>query len=424
MREEGAGAALTKARIYTGMRLRRIAPSILGGGNLGGIREDHTYLAGTWQVLAREGAFHISRPPALVSNRRKIALIGDLNLPQCRKYRIEQLAEFWTAQGVDLDYAHYQDVSRATALLQDATHLMEYRLQSVPVTAMLRYEARRLRLPVLYDLDDPLFSIAAYETYENMKAVGTELKTHFIYEAPKYLEAMNGADMLTMSTPGLVAHTKELTQRPVHLRRNFADSTTLENGREAMQAGRPDDGLFRVCFASGSRGHEVDFEIIADQIVAFLANGDNRRLVILGHFDTELLPESLRDRVETHPFTTYGRYLKALAQADVAMMPLVDDLFNRCKSAVRVIDAASVGVPSLVNTVSDMTNMVDHGKTGLVVKTQGGWQDALETLARDTGTTAQMGRAARTALETRWAGAQGNPGPHIIDPAVLDWVKG
>ena len=55
---------------------------------------------------------------------------------------------------------------------------------------MYLYEARRLRLPVLYDLDDPLFSISAYETYENMKGILSR------YSNPTYL---NGPLMMYWS---------------------------------------------------------------------------------------------------------------------------------------------------------------------------------------------------------------------------------
>ena len=48
---------------------------------------------------------------------------------------------------------------------------MFYRGLNTPLFSMYFYEARRLRLPVLYDLDDPLFSVSAYETYANMKAL-------------------------------------------------------------------------------------------------------------------------------------------------------------------------------------------------------------------------------------------------------------
>jgi len=402
------------------MRLRNMAPSALGAAKGGPVRED-SYLHGIWQSLAQEEGFHITGTPAVLQQRRQIALIGDLNLPQCRKYRVEQLAAFWQARGVGFDYAHYQDVPRAARIMQNATHLMEYRLQTMPVTEMLRYEARRLRLPILYDLDDPLFSVSAYETYGNMKAVDPGLKAHFLGEAPKYLSMMNGADILTVSTPGMAEHTQFYTPRPVFVRRNFADGETLEAGRMAMENRALDDGLFRVAFASGSQGHEIDLAEIIEPLRAFITADPRRRLMVIGHFDPRHLPSELLAQVETVKFSTYTKYTAALARANCAVMPLCDDIFNRCKSAVRVIDAASVGVPAIVGTVGDLENVVVHGKTGIVTRTPRDWQHALEQMAADVQATRAMGQAARDDLETRW---QASDASHIIAPEVLEWVQG
>lgn len=425
IREEGLKSALRKANTYVRMQLRRSAPSALKPEPEQPSNEgEHMYLSATWQKLAQENAFHVLNAPAVHQKQRKIALIGDLNLPQCRKYRIEQLAELWAAHGIDVRYSHYQDIPRCVGALQDATHLMEYRLQTTPLTAMYRYEARRLRLPILYDLDDPLFSVSAYETYANMKVLDPALKRHFLAEAPKYLEMMNGADILTVSTPNMIEHTKLYTQRPVYMRRNFADSSTLRDGARAMsaaQSAKNDDGAFRVAFASGSQGHEADFAILKDDMVEFLGADPNRRLMILGHFDKSMLPVDLMEQIETHPFTTYDTYLETLANADCAVMPLVDDAFNRCKSAVRVIDASSVGVPSIVGQVCDMEAMVRDGETGHVVNQDTGWCAAMTSLAADTTNAAAMGQAARHDLETRWADPTGD---HIISPEVVAWVKG
>ena len=426
VRQEGMRAAVEKARIYLGMVQRGEGRSVFPTSEAPEApveNTDHLYLTQIWQTLARSEAFNIDQPPALLRKTRKIALIGDLNLPQCRKYRVEQLAEFWRQRDIDVMYSHYQDVPRCVNALQDATHLMEYRLQTNPLTAMYRYEARRLRLPVLYDLDDPLFSVSAYETYENMKAVDPALKAHFVSEAPKYLEMMNGADVISVSTPGMVEHAGLYSARPIYLRRNFADTSTLEDGLRAMRSARNEGrkkDVFRVAFASGSHGHEVDFAIIQDQIITFLSAHKSHRLMILGHFDVSLLPDDLEDQLELHPFTTYDAYLRHLATADCAVMPLVDDVFNRCKSGVRVIDASSVGVPSLVGTVGDMSQIVVHGKTGYVAQTSADWLTALQSLSKDRGACAAMGRKARETLESQWAG---NEGAHIIDPNLLAWVQ-
>lgn len=418
IKQEGVRPAMTKARLYVARRAQGIGASDLNPSlAIGGSTE--SYLQGIWAEMARGGGFHVARdhtrPP-------RIALIGDLNLPQCRKYRIEQLADFWRAQGVECDYAHYGDITRSTQLLQNATHLCEYRLEAMPLTQMYRYEARRLGLPVLYDIDDPLFSVSAYETYKNMAALDPGMKAHFLSVAPRYAEMMNSADIVTVSTPGLVEHARLYTARPVHMRRNFADETTLSDGKKAMNTVREaeDDGLFRLVFASGSQGHEADFEVVADAIADFIISAPDRRLRILGHFRTEMLPPALRDRTEHYKFLPYEAYLTHLAAADVAVMPLQDDIFNRCKSAVRVIDAASVGLTSVVSDVGDLQCLVEDGVTGYIARCQTEWHELLKKLVNNRARTREMGRAARAKLETQWVG---RAAPHIVDQTVLDWIE-
>jgi len=411
IRNEGWHVALLKTRDY--FARRRSGPSI------GATGQNGTYLIPFWRDIAGHDAFHVSAAPATLSKRRRITMIGDLNLPQCRKYRVEQPQELWQALGVSYEYAHYEDVPRAVALLQDATHVMFYRTQNRPLTSMLLYEARRLRLPVLYDLDDPLFSVSAYETYQNMAALPAAMKTHFVREAPLYLDAMNMADIITVSTPGMRDHTLSYTNRPVHFRRNFADNETLTAAMVALTSLVRNPVPFRVAFASGSMGHEVDFALIAEDIVAFLDAAPDRQLVILGHFDENLLPEALRPRVESHPFTDYASYLATLASVDCAVMPLSDDIFNHCKSAVRVIDASSVAVPSLVGDVSDMAVMVRDGETGRVLGPGASWREALEALAADRAGTAAMGQAARADLLASWTA---RPIPPVAERAIIDWV--
>lgn len=410
-RQEGWRTAAARARRYLSDRLR--------GGRIG---RDEAYLDRFWQDMARRGGFHVGQAPALLTGTRRIAMIGDLYLPQCHKYRVAQPAELWAGAGVDYTYSDYRDVPRSVAAMQNATHLMFYRTLNDPVMAMYLYEARRLRLPVAYDLDDPLFSISAYETYENMKALPAAMKAHFLAEAPKYLGAMNQADIVTVSTPGMAEHTRAYTTRPVHFRRNFADAETLAAAEAALMAAPPREGApFRVGFASGSMGHEIDFALIADDIGAFLAADATRQLVILGHFDEKLLPEALRGRVQAHPFTTYEKYLDVLATLDCAVMPLTDDAFNRCKSAVRVIDAAAVAVPSLVGQVGDMAHMVQDGVTGRVLGAGASWRAALEEIATTPGAAAALGQAARKDLLATWTARLDLP---VIEPELVAWVKG
>ncbi len=420
LREEGLAAALLRVWRYSVRRIFGLGGSILGTTGAVEQQPPDRYLHGIWQTLAREDAFHIHDAPSINRGQRQIAMIADLNLPQCRKYRVEQLASFWRGRGVEFEYAHFEDTPRAARIMQNATHLMEYRLQTGPAADMIRYEARRLRLPILYDLDDPLFSVSAYETYRNMEAVDPTMKAHFLAEAPKYLSMMNGADVLSVSTPGMAAHAALYSGRPIFVRRNFADAETLETGTVAMARQKADDGLFRIAFASGSQGHEIDLAEIMEPLTDFVLADSTRRLMLIGHFDLARLPDRLKRQIEVVKFAGYDRYLSALSRADCTVLPLCDDIFNRCKSAVRVLDAASVGVPAIVGAVGDLASVVHHEKTGFVAQSQTDWINALRDLAADPKSAAQLGQSARTELEQRW---QASDEPHIIAPELLEWVE-
>ncbi|NNK65852.1 MAG: glycosyltransferase [Rhodobacteraceae bacterium] len=415
-RGEGLVTALRRARQHLGL---------IRAGQIGGVVAPAPAPAATryalgpaWRDLARKEAFHLTHPPAYLRRRRLVAMLGDLNLPQCRKYRVEQLDELWRTRDVEYRFSHYEDVPRACDLLNECTHLMLYRLGRSDLASMYLYEARRLRLPVVYDIDDPLFSVSAYATYSNMGALDPGLQTHFLTQAPLYLDVMNMADLLSFSTPGLVTHAQQYTARPALLRRNFADRQTLEAGKAAMES-RPVREGFTVAVASGSAGHDADLAVIRPALLAFLEADRTRRLLVLGQLDMGAVPNALCAQIETVGFRDYPRYLASLARADCAVMPLTDDAFNRCKSAVRVLDAAAVGVASLVSSVGDLSSVVEDGVTGRVIGDDAGWGAALDDMARDPRAARAMGAAARTALEKHWGAQAGFP---VMDPRLAEWV--
>ena len=419
-RREGLGPALARAVYFLRLVLRgevagEVAAQAGGGKAQGGHRFQ---LAPVWSSLARDRAFHVSKPPAVLTRTRTVAMIGDLNLPQCRKYRVEQMDELWQAAGVSYRFAHYEDVPRCREILQGATHLMLYRLARSDLATMYMYEARRLKLPVLYDIDDPLFSVSAYEGYSNAAILPAAMRAHFLSEAPLYLDVMNMADAVSLSTPGLVAHAAGYTARTTFLRRNFADRVTLEQGARALREARRREGV-TLAVASGSQGHTADLQVIRAPLTRFLEGGRDRRLMIVGHLDRSVFPGGVQERIEARPFTDYATYLGNLAEADCALMPLTDDAFNGCKSGVRVIDAAAVGVASLVSDVGDCHALIVPGETGEIVPA-GGWDAALAALADDPGGQRAMGVAARRVLERRWGAGLSLP---VVDPEMIAWVK-
>jgi len=67
------------------------------------------------------------------------------------------------------------------------------------------------------------------------------------------------------------------------------------------------------------------------------------------------------------PTCDYPTYMNLLGEADIAFMPLEDNLFNRAKSDLKFIEASSCRVVSLASAVV-YADSIQDGKTGLVFR--------------------------------------------------------
>lgn len=419
LQSEGIRPALAKSIEFIRRSLAASAPSTVSA--LIAPASDGDPQVKLWRHLAETQSFHPLSPPIIGRTHPRIALIGDLNLPQCSKYRVEQMAELCDLAGARLSYVHYTDTDHCWDLLQDATHLMQYRLPHTPETQRYHYEARRLKLPVAYDIDDPIFSVSAYASYSNSTHWPGALLTHFMSEAPRYLDMMDKADLLVGSTPGLLDHMAEYSPRPTALRRNFADQQTLAAGAKAMRplSARHEHAM-TIGFVSGSQGHEADLLPILPAIAATLGKNPDHKLCIIGHFDMKTLPPNVAEQTIHTPFMDYPSYLAALAACDVMVAPLTDDIFNRCKSAVRQIDANAAGVACIASQTGDYEALTLDRQTGMIAHTLDDWRAALAELEQDPALRARMGHAARAHLETHWRAATR---AHVVSDSLLNWIR-
>lgn len=115
------------------------------------------------------------------------------------------------------------------------------------------------------------------------------------------------------------------------------------------------DNHFTIGYFPGSNSHGHDFESVREVLGSVLSKYKHSRLLIAGQFRSEDcagLP-----RVMQVPFADYNRYLFLLRQVDLSIAPLVDNLFNQAKSAVKLIESVSVGTRIIVSPNGDM---LDH----------------------------------------------------------------
>lgn len=86
----------------------------------------------------------------------------------------------------------------------------------------------------------------------------------------------------------------------------------------------------------------------------------------------------------------------ALADCDVGIAPLTNDLWTRGKAAYRCIQYAAAGLPAVASPVGANREVVLDGETGLWATSRDEWHAALLRLCSDVSLRQRMGRAARS----------------------------
>ncbi len=227
-----------------------------------------------------------------VFSRPCILIVGALDLPQCKKYRVLQKVEFFNSIGWACHYAHYMDEPRAISYLQFSTALIFYR---VPVTAQMDAylrEATRLGVKTFYDIDDPVFSSEIYGENSNLKHLQAHERTHLLEGAVNYRDAMRKVDNLILSTSYLQKVAASEIGKPAYLWRNLADAATLSMVESLPGAGKDvSSGAVVIGYASGSRAHDEDFRVVCEALAETLRKYENVSLRVIGYL---VVPPVLR----------------------------------------------------------------------------------------------------------------------------------
>lgn len=79
------------------------------------------------------------------------------------------------------------------------------------------------------------------------------------------------------------------------------------------------------------------------------------------------------------PFRGYPTRLESM-NLDISIAPLVDNLFNQCKSNIKWLESTMAGVPFVGSNVYPYEMSIVHGKTGMLCGSTNQWVNALSKL--------------------------------------------
>ncbi len=352
-------------------------------------------------------------PPLPISPgvyRGAVVMLADVEPPQCWHYRVQQKREAFAAKGIPFAVVRPTSSAEVLSALQLASLLIIYRQ---PMSMLLReviIEARRLRIPVVYEADDIVYRQDLVGSNPNLATLPDDLRKAVIAGAADYAEGLAVCDGVISSTAPLAddmaGHLAGGARVGVAVIENGIDASMwsisrgIDHDLASGKIPRGKDGRVVIGYGSGSRAHDADLALAAPALARILAEHTNVSLRLFGPVAPPPALAQFVDRIERVPILPQGEYLWEFAHADIALAPLLDIPFNHFKSQVKYAEAGLVRLP-LVASPTVYGNYIDDGRTGFIADGTSGWYEVLTRLVADADLRARVGQAAREDV-ARW----------------------
>jgi glycosyltransferase involved in cell wall biosynthesis len=364
-REEGWRSALTKLAA---------APFRHGVGTLA------VYLRGRYRASLPKRYPIYDAPVARRAGEvleRRVLLVAELSLKQCRKYRVTQKAEHFASLGIPCTVLDWGDQRAVRNALQTHPLVIFYRVPGYADVLALIDEAKRLGATTLWEVDDLIFDADAYDKNGNLHLLDPELKKGILFGIPLYRAALQRCGSGIASTESLAQAMRGAGVKDAFVVENALDPETIAIAERVRAERSADPNTVTVVYGSGSKAHDADFACAAGALHKLMQRRPSVRLRIVGHLTLPPEFDAFGARVERAPFGGFEAYLRQLGTADISIAPLEATAFNDAKSNIKFLEASILGLASVCSPAAAFRKVVRPGENGLLPETEEDWAAAL-----------------------------------------------
>ncbi|RLT40978.1 MAG: glycosyltransferase, partial [Chloroflexi bacterium] len=254
-------------------------------------------------------------------------------------------------------------------------------------------QARQYNKPVIYDLDDLLLDLPiTHANYNRYRAC-----------RPHIALALAEADLVTCSTATLASTVSAFVPNARVLPNYLPDDLWRPILDQPLPEPTPSQPL---CIGyCGGHSHGPDIEMIQPVLLDLLNEFAGQIQLCFWGLRP---PPQLLDRedvrweaVEIGEYVDFVKYF-GTQRCDIFLAPLLDSLFNRCKSGLKFLEYSALGIPGIYSRLEPYQELVIHGENGYLATDLSEWDKFLRRLIADPGLRQRMGKAAKESVANHW----------------------
>lgn len=356
-------------------------------------------LEASYRSLLRTGPVSIDGTPSI---RRVLFVAGIDGAPL--RYRARLPAEGLGLLGIHTDVHHYRDPAIAE-LASSADAVVFYRVpatdQVLDLIASVR--SRTPAVPTLFDVDDLIFDDALRGDVHGIDHLSPDEQELWWEGVRRYRTTMSACDVYVGSTPALCRHAAEVTGMPSRLFANGVGILLAQCSDVARRSSRT-PGPMRVGYFSGTDTHDHDWAVAEPAVVRLLTERPQLELWLGGPVRPTDALDRFTDRVRRLPFGPWQTLPSLLRDVDVNLAPLAGaNPFNEAKSAIKWLESALVGTPTVATPTEPFRDAIESGVDGLLAADSDQWYAAVGSLLDDDSLRTAVGERARRSALLRYS---------------------
>lgn len=259
--------------------------------------------------------------------------------------------------------------------------------------------ARKNGVKIVLDLDDALFNIRSDNPAHNVYKKGSDAIRNFI-------AICNEVDYMTTTNDYLKHVIMNNTKKKAPQIKVFPNYIDLDLYKHRSPF--KNDGQIQLMHF-GSSTHYIDLsnDEFAKGIDRILSEYPNVTFRSIGAF----MPK-FRGRWGMRYEQVYGHqdlfkwisdfYPGYMDEADILVVPLDVDIYNKSKSSIKYLEASAAKIPGVYQRIRQYEEIIDEGKNGMLAGKASEWYKGIKKLIDDVELRRSMGEAAFKNVQDNW----------------------
>lgn len=313
----------------------------------------------------------------------RVAYVYERAEPGTFRYRCYNMAQAINQSDSDMSASYFflQDLLAIDRLSDYADVLVLVRVRYDSDVERLIRTFRLANKPVLYDIDDHIFTLEATPLLvssldQGLTRFGRVEK--WVGVVGRIRHSLQEVDGIITTTAFLADKLREEFSVPIAVIPNFLNTEQWEYSEKLRRTRVPpaQDAPI-IGYFSGSASHNRDYQIAEEGLAHILDRYPQARLRIAGYLEP---PDSLHrfhHRIDRLPFMDFLGLQKAISEVSLNLSPLQHNAFSYSKSELKYFEAAAAGVLTVASPAPVFADAITHNHNGYLADGLS-WPDVLE----------------------------------------------